>query len=278
MDQRSGDVNIGLVTLSYNQGKFLEEALASVRQNVRAEVSHVIVDPGSKDNSRQIIAAHRNWFTEVVLEPDNGPAEGLNRGFSCLKTDVFGYLNADDRFVPGTLDFVIRYFECHSDTDVLLGAVRIVDELGRPRCRIRKPDHFDLRRYAFEVCFAWQQATFFRADLFRKVGGFNVANRSCWDGELVVDMALRGCRFGYTNRVLGDFRIYPGSITGSGRYKDLYRRDHDRIREKIVAAGVQPMSPAAAHLRRMIYRLSLRRHIANLIYWRPGLLEIGEET
>src|SRR5712692_1271857 len=183
-------MKIGIVTISCNQAKYLAEAIESVSVADPERLEYVIVDPGSSDGSREIIQRYRRRFSRMIFEPDQGPPDGLNRGFAALSADILGYLNSDDRFAPGALDFVLRYFERHPDVDVLCGSIRIVDEHGKPSFRRRTPDPVDLRRYAYETCFFWQQATFFRREAFLKTGGFNVDSKTTWDGELVVDMAL----------------------------------------------------------------------------------------
>ena len=253
-------MKIGIVTISYNQGKYLAEAIESVHVADPDSLEYVIVDPGSTDGSRELIGCYRRRFSRTVFEPDEGPPDGLNKGFGLLSADVLGYLNSDDRFAPGALDYVLHYFERHPSVDVLCGAIRIIGEDGRPSIRRRTPDHIDLRRYAYETCFFWQQATFFRREAFLKTGGFSVASKTTWDGELVVDMALAGCRFAYTNKLLGDFRIYGGSITGSGRLSDALRRDRQHMREKILQAGVPRASQMEVRVMKYLYKFNLRRH------------------
>ena len=259
-------MNLGIVTISLNQAKYLAEAIESVRMGSPARLRYVIVDPGSTDGSRRIIERYRGRFSQVILEPDRGPADGLNKGFAGFADDdILGYLNADDRFTPGALDYVLGYFERHPETDVLCGAIRIIDGRGRPSSRWRTPDRIDLRRYAYEVCFFWQQATFFRCRAFKKSGGFNVNNRTAWDGELVVDMALAGCRFGYLNQCLGDFRVYDAMTLGSGRLPTERIEDRRHMREKILQSGIRPASRLEAQAMKVLYKCNLNRHLSYLL-------------
>ena len=69
---------------------------------------------------------------------------------------------------------------------------------------------------------------FWRA-AFEAVGGFNVNNRSCWDGELLVDMVRRGAQVKYLNRDLALFRIHAKSITGSRRHSEMMKADAERM-------------------------------------------------
>lgn len=253
-------MKIGIVTISYNQVRYLVQAIESVCVADPDRLEYVIVDAGSTDGSRVVIERHRRRFSRVIFEPDHGPPDGLNKGFAATSAEILGYLNSDDCFAPGALDYVLRYFEKHPETDVLCGAIRIIDAQRRPSIRRRTPDRINLRRYAYESCYFWQQATFFRREAFLRTGGFNLASRTAWDGELVVDMALAGCRFAYTNKLLGDFRIYGDSITGSGRLREALGRDRIHLRQKILSAGVPPASGIEVRVMKALYKFNLRRH------------------
>jgi glycosyltransferase involved in cell wall biosynthesis len=224
-------------------------------------IDYIVVDPGSTDNSRQIIQSHRSVLGNVVLEPDDGPADGLNKGFDRARGQVFCYLNADDRLLPGALRFVGEYFDAHPEVDVLCGAIRIIDREGRPATRSRTADPFNLVRYAAGICTVGQQATFFRRKAFEQACGFNVRNRISWDGELLVDMALTGARFKTVPKLLGDFRIYGESITGSNKFRQKQIDEHARIAHKIASRGVKLYKPLHARLQRLVYRFNPLRHL-----------------
>lgn len=256
-------MNISLVTISFNQGNYLRECIDSVGNQKSHGDRYVVVDPGSVDDSRAIIAQYLGGVVDyAVLEPDNGPADGLNRGFACAGGDILGYVNADDRLMPGALDYVRWFFVSRPELDVLCGSIRIIDAKGRASPRRRTADAFDLRRYAAGVCTVGQQATFFRRTIFERAGGFNTANRICWDGELLVDMACAGARFATVARTLGDFRIYDTSITGSGKFTAKLAVEHARIAEKISTRGVVLYSPLRRRMERLLYKLNLRRHLS----------------
>jgi glycosyltransferase involved in cell wall biosynthesis len=257
-------MTLGIVTISFNQVRYLPECIESVKLADNSKLRYVIVDPGSTDGSRELIECQRERFSARVLQPDRGPADGLNKGFAACDADIYGYLNSDDRFRPGALDWVLNYFENHPKTDVLLGAIAVIDSQGIPRLRKRTQDRFDVRKFAVAACHVFQQGTFFRSEAFRKTPGFNLESKTAWDSELVVDMALAGCRFDYTNKVLADFRIYPQSITGSKRLMQGLYEDYEHIRNKIWSAGIEPYSPLRERLVRLAYKFNVARHISYL--------------
>ena len=258
--------SLAIVTVSYNQARFLGECLDSViSQKARGIDRYVVVDAGSTDGSRELILSRAAEIDRMVLERDRGPGDGLNKGFARAGGEVLGYINADDRLVPGSLDYVREFFARHPEVDVLCGAIRLIDERGRAALRKRTADPFDLRRYVAGVCMVGQQATFFRRHAFEAAGGFNASNRVSWDGELLVDLALAGARFAVVPRVLGDWRLYQGTITGAREYRARLGREFERIALRVRSRGIELYSPFQERVLRWLYRFNAARHLRYLL-------------
>jgi glycosyltransferase involved in cell wall biosynthesis len=263
-------MKFSIVTISYNQNRFLQETVDSIRVSPPHQLQYVIVDPGSTDGSRETIERNRDRFHRVILEPDHGPADGLNKGFSACDGDIFAYVNSDDTLLPGALESVARHFEQHPETDVLFGAVRMVDIGGKPLLRGRTPDRLDLRRFADDLCFVWNPSTFIRREAFLKAGGFHVENNVHWDGELVIDLALSGARMAYTNEVFGTYRIHNQSITVSiqkpgNTFAEKSARQRARMRARIAAAGIRLYPPWEKELIRLFNRINPLRHLRYML-------------
>ena len=234
---------LSIVTISLNQGRFLGEAISSV--NAIASLEYVIVDAGSSDGSRDVILSNGARISHMIFEADEGPADGLNKGFTKCTGEIFGYLNSDDRYVPGALDYVVRFFHEHLECDGLFGAAYVIDEEGRRRKRKLIPDKYDLQSAAGSACFVYCPSMFFRREAFRRCGGFNPRNHSCWDAELTTDLALAGASLHSSDVLLGEFRIHPKSLTGSKRGSAQFQADTARIERKIKEAGIPACSAAA---------------------------------
>lgn len=231
---------ISIVTISYNQGRFLERAIRSVVEQDYPSVEYIVVDAGSTDGSRDIIERYRPHISRVILEPDKGPVDGLNKGFGVATGDVFGYINADDEFLPGTLGKVAERLAAEPEVDVICGHGYKVDADGVVLRRVRSSP-FDLWRYVYGESVVIQQSTFFRRNAFVDAGGFNVTNRTCWDGELLVRFAQHRKRFKLVNDYWSMFRIHDQSISGTQRLQDQYYRESARIFEEVI--GRPPGAP-----------------------------------
>lgn len=243
-------MKVSIVTISFNQAQFLEQAIRSVLEQDYPDIEYIVVDPGSTDGSRDIIEKYRNRIAHVIFEPDRGPADGLNKGFARATGEIFGFLNADDYLLPGALSTVVSAFAAAPDIDVFSGHALVVDAVGREINRLFSR-HFSLTRYVYGAASLAQQSTFFRSDAFRKAGGFNVSNKIAWDGELWVDLALSGARFGRINAFLSAFRIHDCSITGSGKHSS---KKFEQYREDIFVKVKRRNRDERDQLLRLIYK------------------------
>lgn len=220
-------MRVSIVTISYNQAQFLERALKSVIEQDHDDIEYIIVDPGSTDGSRDIIERYRSRIAKLIFEPDKGPADGLNKGFAHATGEIYGYLNSDDMLLPGVLSRVNHFFQTNPNVDVVSGHCIVTDEHDR-KVRNSYSDRFSLLNYAYGAAILMQPSTFFRAEIFERTNGFNISNKSNWDGELFVDMLLQGGRFAVVGEFWSAYRLHWESITSSKKLDDQIR-EHGKV-------------------------------------------------
>lgn len=230
-------MKFSIVTISYNQAKFLEKAICSVLSQKGVDLEYIVVDPGSTDGSREIIRRYEDKITRVVLEKDAGAADGLNKGFSYATGDILGFVNSDDELLPGALEKIASAFKGNPRADAVSGCGYFVDASGKYLKSIQV-SRLTPKLYVYGAITIFQQGTFFKREYFNRVNGFNVNNKTCWDGELFVDMAMAGARFDTIVDNVALFRLHDESISGSGRLGTEYAKDKNRIFEKVMGRRV----------------------------------------
>ena len=213
-------MKVSIVTVSFNQAEFLERAILSVLNQDYQDIEYIVVDPGSTDGSRDIIERYRDRIDRIVFKPDSGAAEGLNNGMEGATGEILGFLNSDDILMAGAISRIVRAFQAQSGTDLVTGHAFIIDP-DNHKLRKSYTDRFHLRAFAYEACLICQQSTFFRADLFRKVGGFNEQNRIAWDAELFLNMLTRSDQYVVLDDFLSAFRLHSEAITGGAKLRAL---------------------------------------------------------
>jgi len=221
-------MKISIVTVSFNQRQFLESAIKSVLSQNYPELEYIVVDPGSTDGSRHVIARYSGRISKMVLEPDAGAADGLNKGFSYATGSVYGFLNSDDMLLPGALHAVAACFDESPAADIVMGDGYITDEDGN-RLRHIKAASFTPMRLVYGGTTSLQQSTFFRSSAYLASNRFNVSNTSCWDVELFLDLVQKGATVKYLRQDLALFRVHGASITGTNRLRHAYKRDRQRL-------------------------------------------------
>ena len=227
-------MKISLVTISYNQAEFLEEAILSVLNQDHPDIEYIVVDPGSTDGSREIVEKYRDRIDHIIFEPDDGPTDGLNKGFAVATGDIFGYLNSDDAFLDGAFKKVASAFQRNADADVVYGHGYIVDS-NRYILRRFYSDRFSAWRYVHGGSVVMQQSTFFKNEAFKKVGGFNQDNPIWWDGELFLDFALAGFKLCLINEFLSIFRMHEESISSQKGMESERALKLDKDRQQVWA-------------------------------------------
>ncbi len=111
--------------------------------------------------------------------------------------------------------------------------------------------------YVYGAIFLMQASTFFRREIFDRVGGFNVKNRISWDGEMFINMALAGGKFAVADQFWSAYRVHKGSITGTRSNKERLQRSHAEM-----FASVMGRPPGMADTA-ISFGFKLRRKILN---------------
>jgi GT2 family glycosyltransferase len=198
---------ISIVTPSYNQGPFLERTILSVLTQNYPALEFIIQDGGSTDQTLSILERYRRRVHHVESRPDRGQAHAINLGLQHAGGDILAYLNSDDLLLPGTLNYVARFFHEHPEVDVVYGHRVIINEHDQEVGRWVLPLHQD-------AAFIWndyipQETLFWRRTLWERTGG-RIAEeyRFAMDLELLWRFRAAGARFCRLPRFLGAFRTH----------------------------------------------------------------------
>ncbi|MBW7961137.1 glycosyltransferase family 2 protein [Bradyrhizobium sp. BR 10261] len=174
---------ISVVMVSFNQAAFLEEGLKSVLDQGYPNLEFIVVDGNSTDGSRDILERYRDRVDHLVIEPDKGQSDGLNKGFARATGDILTWVNSDDLLEPGALFRVAQAFT-FSGVDIVAGGCRqiglsrntiIVDHHNRLPFGIQVPLPLglllEMDRFWLTGSFFYQPEVFFSRDIWKRSGG-----------------------------------------------------------------------------------------------------------
>jgi glycosyltransferase involved in cell wall biosynthesis len=121
---------VSILTPSFNQGRFLRDCLDSVARQTYCRIEHIVMDGGSTDESREVLAEDGEtvrWSSE----PDRGQADAVNKAFEESTGEIVGWVNSDDGlFAVDTVEQLVAAFEQTPDAGVVYGDAALVDESG----------------------------------------------------------------------------------------------------------------------------------------------------
>ena len=203
-------VSLSVLTPTYQSGGFLPQALSSVREHAdQHAVQHVVMDGGSSDGTVALLEANPSvvWRSE----PDRGQSHALNKALTVADGEWIGWLNADEFYLPGVLDWV-RHRLAAGDVDVLFGDFAEVDADGRLLRLVTNHRYSPsiLRRVG---CYVPSCATFLRRELVEQVGAWREDRRTIMDWDLWLRLDQAGARFAYAPLVVAGFTRHPGQVT-----------------------------------------------------------------
>jgi len=238
-----------IVTPSLDQGRYISDALSSVRcqENVRCE--HVVMDAGSCDGTVDILSEAEGSL-RFFVEPDDGQSDALNKGFKLARGSILGWLNADDFYLRGALAVVERCFASNPEVQVVYGDAVIVDENG---CVIRGLNQHgpDLAMLLYYGCYIPSTTTFFRSDLLDSgLLRLDTSLRLAMDLDLFIRLAKAGVKFAYLPRELAAFRWHQQAKTLLGGPSGMRERSEIQARY-----GAATNSELALEVLRTLYRV-----------------------
>jgi glycosyltransferase involved in cell wall biosynthesis len=206
---------MSVVTPSLNQGQFIREAIESVLAQVEpGEVEHIVVDGGSTDGTHDVLSAYPHLT--VLRDPGLGQSHAVNLGLRAAHGEVIGWLNADDRYLPGAFAGAGGALADHSEAGIVYSNVRFIDEAGTPIDDLR-PGPFDLDRLLNGANAIPQPTVFIRAALLKEVGLLNESLHYVMDYELWL-RASRLTRLLWVDETWAEFRRHSSSKTVSRAY------------------------------------------------------------
>jgi glycosyltransferase involved in cell wall biosynthesis len=203
---------VSVVTPSLNQAEFLEETIRSVLLQGYPDLEYVIADGGSRDGSVAIIEKYAPYLAAWWSRPDRGQSQAINAGFARCTGSIWGWLNSDDVYLPGTLR---RIAEALGGPRRLVYASSLfVDAAGRPlRPYHGRPLPRGWRRMRYWKGWPVPQPTlFFDARLFAEKGSLDESLHHAFDYEWVV-RASPGVECVCLPDTLAFYRMHPASKT-----------------------------------------------------------------
>lgn len=209
-----------VIISNYNYARYLPAAIESVISQTYDNTEIIVVDDGSKDNSRDVILQLSQKYPDkikYIFQQNQGQGAAFNTGFEAATGDIIAFLDADDVWKPNKLEKVVAAFN-RSD---VVGVMHLLENIDGDSNVIYQGNtvgkllNEDLAKIIVDTgnawCFPPTSGLAYRRTALEKVFPIDSTKwRLCVDGCLIYCTAFLG-KIKTLNEVLGSYRIHGGN-------------------------------------------------------------------
>jgi len=121
---------VDVIIPTFNRGNLLERCVESVLSQNYPNIEILIVDDGSNDDTRNVVAELRKSYPVIrycLNVRNKGPSGARNTGILQSDGEFVSFLDSDDTWNPGHLASGIQVLNNNQDIDVLFGNFEVMD-------------------------------------------------------------------------------------------------------------------------------------------------------
>lgn len=218
----AGWPRISIVTPSYNQACYIEETILSVLHQGYPNLQYIVVDGNSTDGTREVLERYRDRIDHLIIEPDKGQTEAINKGLRLVDGELVAWINSDDVYAPGALHVAaLRWLENRAD---LIAGV-CVEHVDRGMLLFNKPAAADsdfnppqlarIFKYWLKGFYFYQPELFFSKRILDKVGLLDESLYYTMDYDLWMRFAKEGASLEVADWPFAFFRKHDAQKTSN---------------------------------------------------------------
>ena len=205
-------VSVAVIIPTYNRAHTLRRALDSVLGQQPPPLEIIVVDDGSTDGTREMVAPsphplpsspssqglnpgyweQKKGEIRYLFQPNRGPAAARNLGIPHARAEFIAFLDSDDEWLPGKLAAQLRFFEENPDY-LICQTEEIWVRNGRRVNPMKKHKKYGGRIFekCLPLCIVSPSAVMVRREFFDRVGLFDESLPACEDYDLWLRASAR---------------------------------------------------------------------------------------
>jgi glycosyltransferase involved in cell wall biosynthesis len=115
---------VSAIITAYNSEAFIAEAIQSILKQSRAVDEIVVVDDGSTDSTRQVVAQFEDQGIKFIQQHNKGAGAARNKGIKETTGEFIAFLDADDIWLENKTRLQLNYLIEHPRVALVSGLAR----------------------------------------------------------------------------------------------------------------------------------------------------------
>ena len=223
---------VSVVIPCFNQGQFLEEAVASVLGQSFADFEIIVVNDGStEERTNRLLQNFTREKTRIIHTANQGLAAARNNGIAVAKGKYILPLDADDRIEPAYLEKAVAVLDGNPGVGIVYCKARL---FGAVDSDWDLPDYSLERMLVDNIIFC---SACYRRDDWLAAGGYDPGMIYGWeDYEFWLSLIEKGRKVVRLAETLFCYRVASDSMVRSKEKWQkvaMFRRIYERHRQLI---------------------------------------------
>jgi glycosyltransferase involved in cell wall biosynthesis len=205
---------VSVIIPSYNHAHFVGEAIKSVLEQDYQHYEIILVDDGSTDNTREVVAQF-GFKVRYIYQPNQGLSAARNTAIKNARGEIIALLDADDVWLPEFLEKTVTLISNYPQAAMVYSGYIYIDsqgnEVGIPHQKVISPD---MAHQTFMTNGNWlvPSAVIFRKNLAVEVGLFEEEIGPIADTDLWMKLSLKSPMIG-TSEALIKYRRHDSNMS-----------------------------------------------------------------
>lgn len=203
---------VSVIIPCYNHGAFLPDAIESILNQTYKNIEIVVVDDGSKDNTREVAAQFP--AVKYVYQENQGLSAARNTGAQNSEGDLLVFLDADDLLNPHALSCNVQYLQDHPAAAFVSGGYELITADGQRIELMQRTIEADHYVNLLKMNYIGMHGTvMYRRWVFKEFA-YDVSLGACEDYDLYLKVARKYPVVHHTE-ILTKYRMHGTNMSGN---------------------------------------------------------------
>lgn len=247
---------VSVIIPTYNRENYLFDAIKSVIAQTYRPIECIVVDDGSKDNTKEVISNYiltnkEGVSLKYIYQENSGSQVARNTGTAAASGEFIQYLDSDDLLYPNKIKDQVQFLHQNLDCDGVWGDWQ-KGTYGTNELVKSLPSKDLLTQFLTENCVHTLSFLFHRS-IVKKIGLWDVKIRRNQEIDFQVRGLMEGARFEYQPQICGLWRLHGGeriANTASLRDTIYFFKKWENI---LIGKG--------------LFTEQMRKNISNIYWW-----------